>query len=271
MINPECMPLQPSPRKSRIFWWCQNFHPLDGELPREGKGGRTLWAMHFICWFFPRWKNLRSDEDGQNVRWSKAIELFFCRSLCEDGTLSAKGIHELRFHVARSPESYVLNPICEQDSFHQQYDICGKLTYSKLLWFRWGGGLTKTSLKSLMCKAFSLPETNSKSTCQKIGHPKRKLIIFQPSIFRCQLADSFREGLCFFSSAWSGKRLPSKPFAQDGSTETTSKGKNCNGGTYHEGQGCFAVRCGEGWVWLVQLFSHQKRGRKKIDVFSAVF
>lgn len=75
----------------------------------------------------------------------------------------------------------------------------------------------------------------------------------------------------FFSSAWSGKRLPSKPFAQDGSTETTSKGKNCNGGTYHEGQGCFAVRCGEGWVWLVQLFSHQKRGRKKIDVFFGCF
>ena len=44
----------------------------------------------------------------------------------------------------------------------------------------------------------TLPETNSKSTCQE-NNPKRKLyIIFQPvpSIFRCELAVSFREGNC---------------------------------------------------------------------------
>ena len=40
---------------------------------------------------------------------------------------------------------------------------------------------------------FTLPETNSISPL-KIGHPKRTYI-FQPSIFRCKLAVSFREGI----------------------------------------------------------------------------
>ena len=37
----------------------------------------------------------------------------------------------------------------------------------------------------------TLPETNSSPL--KIFHPKRRLV-FQPSIFRCELAASFREG-----------------------------------------------------------------------------
>ena len=45
-------------------------------------------------------------------------------------------------------------------------------------------------------KIITLPETNSSPL--KIGHYKRKFI-FQPSIFRCKLAVSFREGTCLGS------------------------------------------------------------------------
>ena len=37
-----------------------------------------------------------------------------------------------------------------------------------------------------------LPKTNSSPL--KIGHPKKATIVFQPSIFRCEITLSFREG-----------------------------------------------------------------------------
>ena len=45
-----------------------------------------------------------------------------------------------------------------------------------------------------------LPKTNSKQKPLKIGHPKKKLSysVFQPSIFGCKLAVSFREGRSIF-------------------------------------------------------------------------
>ena len=47
-------------------------------------------------------------------------------------------------------------------------------------------------MESCHLRKIHLPETNSSPL--KIGHLKRKQIVFQPSIFRCKLAVSFKEG-----------------------------------------------------------------------------
>ncbi len=52
----------------------------------------------------------------------------------------------------------------------------------------------------------TLPETNSSHL--KMGHPKRK-VVFQPSIFRCKLAVSFRE--CKTCIAWPSVQIVPNP------------------------------------------------------------
>ena len=71
----------------------------------------------------------------------------------------------------------------------------------------------------------TVPETNSSPV--KIGHPKRNFI-FQPLIFRCQLAVSFREGIVWLCSNKRSVHLP-KPIGSMYGLFTYSTWKVKNG------------------------------------------
>lgn len=186
--------LRTSPEFSSFGRWTSTWR----ERWQDGKGNGK------ICWFF---ESGFFSQDGKilgqmrmvkHVKWTKAMNVFFGRSLGEDGSHSAKAF--MNWDVARSPDSYVLNPtgfrkiLSINNTFHlrknshiQSYFASVEVAVEP-----------KIPSNPWRCNAFSLPETKSSSGANLLFH----------------LGE----------------------IAQDGSTKTTSKGKNCYGGTYHEGR-----------------------------------
>ena len=146
------------------------------DLKSCSKMFKKWWPQHTKSFRYPKWRN---PEPYGRLFWGWVFH-GFPYSLCEDSSYSSILGRYLSEMFGESGHIRVLRCVDR---------ILGGSVHRSL------NGSVGTTKNSIQYVRHTLPETNSLPL--KIGHHQRKLV-FQPSIFRCKLAVSFREGICLW-------------------------------------------------------------------------